>query len=209
MSTLARLLFACLLAATFTVIACVQAEFEAVQEWWSGYGPVVPHKTFPGDCSLCHTTASWTALKEEIDFDHEAETGFALNGQHAQAQCLRCHNDRGPVATFASQGCAGCHGDVHEGRNGPDCAHCHDEHDWQPEGQLVDRASALHEGAAPSARMVAPKDQAAPAPPGAPPPQPGSLSWRPVPASAHPEHQAFQSAGRRGSTPTSRRRTAR
>lgn len=140
MSTSARFFLACLLAATLPIVACMQAGLGGVEEWWAGHGPVVPHETFPGDCSLCHTTSSWTELKTDLEFDHAAETGFALNGAHSAAQCLRCHNDRGPVAVFASRGCAGCHGDVHEGRLGKDCAQCHDEDNWQVEGQVAEHA---------------------------------------------------------------------
>ena len=66
----------------------------------------------------------------------EAETGVALHGAHAGASCLRCHNDRGPVTTFAARGCAGCHDDVHQGELGPDCSDCHTERTWQPVGQI-------------------------------------------------------------------------
>ena len=31
----------------------------------------------------------------------------ALRGAHAQAGCLLCHNDRGPVQQFAARGCGG------------------------------------------------------------------------------------------------------
>lgn len=140
MSASVRFAIACLFAAGLTVLACVQSPTEEVQDWWVGHGPVVPHQSFPGDCSVCHTTTSWTELKEDMEFDHFAETGFALQGAHEQAQCLRCHNDRGPVAHYASQGCAGCHGDVHEGRLGAECASCHDEADWRPEGQIAEHA---------------------------------------------------------------------
>lgn len=104
--------------------------------WWEGFGPVLPHDTFPGDCALCHEGQGWQSLRADFAFDHEAETGVALDGAHADASCLRCHNDRGPVATFAAQGCAGCHEDVHRGGLGTTCEQCHTEHTWQPYGQI-------------------------------------------------------------------------
>ena len=125
------------------LLACVSKPAEIasrpVQGWWHENGMVVPHDTFPADCSLCHTSASWHELAPTFVFDHGRETGVPLEGAHARAECLRCHNDRGPVAVFAQQGCAGCHEDVHRGELGRDCAACHDQRDWRP-----DEVIALH-----------------------------------------------------------------
>jgi hypothetical protein len=57
-----------------------------------------------------------------------------MKGAHAQAQCLRCHNDRGSVSIFASRGCAGCHDDIHRSRLGTQCTSCHSENNWNPTG---------------------------------------------------------------------------
>lgn len=108
------------------------ARFEVREGWDDNSGPVIPHDTFPADCTLCHTGTDWVTLRDDFDFDHEAETGVTLNGAHAQAQCLLCHNDRGPVANFAERGCAGCHVDVHLGRLGNACQTCHAEDTWRP-----------------------------------------------------------------------------
>lgn len=81
------------------------------QGWSEEWGPIVPHETFPGDCSICHVPDRWDVLKEDFAFDHEKETGHPLTGAHGRAACLRCHNDRGPVAAYAARGCAGCHVD--------------------------------------------------------------------------------------------------
>lgn len=97
-----------------------------LQGWWKGHGLVVPHDSFPADCKLCHTGTDWQTIRDDFQFDHEAQTGVALVGPHARAQCLRCHNDRGPVSVFAQRGCAGCHEDVHKGRLGSGCEDCHD-----------------------------------------------------------------------------------
>lgn len=106
--------------------------------WWSERGPVVPHATFPANCDLCHVGDDWTDVKDDFEYDHEAETGYALVGAHEGAQCLRCHNDRGPVETFAARGCAGCHEDVHEGLRGESCSTCHDESSWRVTGAIAD-----------------------------------------------------------------------
>ncbi|MCR9246722.1 MAG: hypothetical protein NXI31_16940 [bacterium] len=111
------------------IVACSVSSPQGreLHRWWAGFGMVVKHDSFPADCKLCHLGESWNDIVETFEFDHEKSTGVALNGAHGQAKCLRCHNDRGPVAVFANKGCAGCHEDVHYGELGKDCASCHDE----------------------------------------------------------------------------------
>jgi hypothetical protein len=116
----------------FGALACAQLGRPEVHEWWHERGPVIPHDTFPADCTLCHLGDDWTRLREDFRFDHAAETGVALEGAHADAECLRCHNDRGPVAVFAARGCAGCHEDVHRTQLGQACDRCHVETSWRP-----------------------------------------------------------------------------
>jgi len=126
-------------AAACLVLACAMRGEASIGQhrWWAGLGPVLPHDTFPADCGLCHAAgADWQELTEDFRFDHEAETGVALEGAHRQAQCLRCHNDRGPVAAFAARGCAGCHEDVHLGELGQACTECHQQQTWQPVAML-------------------------------------------------------------------------
>ncbi|MBK9386384.1 MAG: hypothetical protein IPN34_16350 [Planctomycetes bacterium] len=108
--------------------------------WADERGPVIPHDSFPADCSLCHLSGDWHTLRADFSFDHAKETGHALEGAHAEAQCLRCHNDRGPVQQFASRGCAGCHEDPHQSRLGPNCSTCHDQVSWLPQGQIAEHA---------------------------------------------------------------------
>ena len=107
------------------------------QGWKKSRGPVIPHDTFPKDCSICHVSTSWREIREDFHFDHEAMTGMPLLGAHAKAECLRCHNDRGPVEVFAARGCIGCHEDVHRGKLGSDCLDCHDQDDWTPNEQIA------------------------------------------------------------------------
>lgn len=133
-----RLFLIALLA--YLLVACVVQDggpgSGALHRWWAGLGPVLPHDSFPTDCKLCHVGDTWNVLSDDFEFDHEAKTGVALKGAHARAMCLRCHNDRGPVATFAAKGCAGCHEDVHAGSLGGNCESCHQQHTWRPEGQI-------------------------------------------------------------------------
>lgn len=104
------------------------------------WGPLVPHTQFPGDCSLCHVPERWDRLRPDFTFDHAKETGYALEGAHAQAMCLRCHNDRGPVEAYVERGCAGCHLDLHESTLGLDCERCHSQTDWNPQGLVAEHA---------------------------------------------------------------------
>jgi len=125
----------------FGLTACALAVVDVpVQDWWAKRGPVVPHDTFPADCSLCHTGGDWNTIVEDFEFDHLAETGVELTGAHARAECIRCHNDRGPVQVFASRGCAGCHENVHRGQLGDRCADCHDDDDWRPHESIAEHA---------------------------------------------------------------------
>jgi len=105
--------------------------------WWDGLGEVLPHDDFPADCKLCHLPQDWSSLRHDFSFDHELETGVALEGRHEAAQCLRCHNDREPIEVLATLGCAGCHEDVHLGKLGAECTSCHDQWTWQANGQRV------------------------------------------------------------------------
>lgn len=132
------------LAIVFGALACAlhgnrKAAYAPVppQQWQHERGPVVPHDSFPRDCATCHEGSSWHDIKDDFVFDHEQETGVALIGAHARAECLRCHNDRGPVADFARQGCVGCHEDVHFGKLGKNCADCHEPNDWRPSAEIA------------------------------------------------------------------------
>ena len=111
------------------MVAC--GSFTPREGWSPKNGPVVPHDSFPGDCSLCHKSGSWAEIREDFEFDHD-ETGYPLSGAHTDATCLMCHNDRGPVSQYAARGCAGCHEDTHRGRLGTSCTSCHDELTWRP-----------------------------------------------------------------------------
>lgn len=122
----------------FAVALVSCAVFSGPQHWPERNGPVIPHDTFPGDCSVCHTSGGWSEIRAEFQFDHEASTGVALNGAHQRARCLYCHNDRGDVAEFAAKGCRGCHEDPHRGQLGNSCEDCHNEQTWFPRAMIVE-----------------------------------------------------------------------
>ncbi|MFA6318694.1 MAG: hypothetical protein WC943_14900, partial [Elusimicrobiota bacterium] len=109
--------------------------------WDKKWGPLVPHKKFPKDCSTCHLAKRWDILREDFRFDHFKETGFRLTGAHARASCLRCHNDRGPVKAYLSRGCGGCHVDPHQRTLGFDCSRCHEETSWGRSGRRGEKTA--------------------------------------------------------------------
>ncbi len=118
-------------------LACISERPRTpVQGWWAERGPVVRHEKFPADCRLCHEGSDWRTIVDDFEFDHAGVTGMALVGAHAEAECLRCHNDRGSPASFAERGCAGCHVDVHRGQLGDDCLSCHGQSDWRARGAI-------------------------------------------------------------------------
>ncbi len=109
--------------------------------WRADRGPVLPHDTFPADCGICHVTGDWHTLRPDFTFDHTAETGWPLAGGHFGAECLLCHNDRGPAGVAASRGCGGCHEDPHQGHLGALCESCHFEERWRPREAIAAHAS--------------------------------------------------------------------
>ncbi len=82
------------------------------------------------DCAACHNESDWTDAR----FDHEGETGFRLQGAHADLSCAACHLDAMSLAEPPTE-CAGCHStdDVHLGQRGDQCDACHDQSRWQTE----------------------------------------------------------------------------
>lgn len=101
---------------------------------------LVPHNKFSQDCGSCHIAKRWDVLRPDFHFDHAKETGYALEGAHASAKCVLCHNDRGPVQAYAIRGCGGCHVDPHNKTMGMDCLRCHDQVSWQLKGILSEHA---------------------------------------------------------------------
>ena len=87
------------------------------------------HRDVTGDCESCHVEhqgpdADLRPLDRSA-FDHAAETGFPLDGQHAALReaCARCHTTRSFLELSPS--CARCHQDPHGGQMDQPCAACH------------------------------------------------------------------------------------
>lgn len=81
------------------------------------------------DCALCHNPNGWLLWR----FDHEARTGFALHGAHAELDCHACHRVPVEEEIRLSRSCYACHAkdDRHFGSYGRDCARCHTEDAWR------------------------------------------------------------------------------
>jgi hypothetical protein len=93
----------------------------------SAQGVASPHGDLPAEitCTTCHTTEQWSPLRADLAFDH-GDTGFPLDGRHADVACARCHASlefRGGAAESGE--CASCHVDVHQGAIARPCLGCH------------------------------------------------------------------------------------
>ena len=79
-------------------------------------------------CANCHTPRSW----KEAKFDHSKETRFPLLGAHTRAACADCHGVNNSIKNPPTT-CYGCHqkDDSHKGKNGIECAKCHNNSDWK------------------------------------------------------------------------------
>ncbi|RYZ53309.1 MAG: hypothetical protein EOP07_18050, partial [Proteobacteria bacterium] len=93
------------------------------------------------ECSTCHVTESWKQVEK---FNHKAETGFALVGDHAQLKCVKCHVSEGKNnikydwPKLETQKCLSCHKDQHATNLSPkfrggDCLQCHNQNqaEWK------------------------------------------------------------------------------
>ena len=77
------------------------------------------------ECGACHIAGGWQFAR----FEHTT-TGFPLAGAHRALTCDACHATK----DFSGAGnqCIDCHreDDVHGGRNGSQCAECHNDRAW-------------------------------------------------------------------------------
>jgi hypothetical protein len=98
------------------------------QQCVSCHAPDDAHRGSRGaECSKCHNTTNW----KTATFDHTKETGFALEGSHAELTCVACHKS-GQTHDKIPNSCYGCHRseDAHAGRFNTDCASCHNNTNW-------------------------------------------------------------------------------
>ncbi len=87
------------------------------------------HREVNGHCGRCHVEhRGIDADLRRLDtgaFDHENQTGFALDGEHRTLAltCSACHKKRTFLA--ARPVCGSCHADAHRGGLGAACSDCH------------------------------------------------------------------------------------
>lgn len=79
-------------------------------------------------CQDCHSPRGWI----HAEFDHDANTDFALNGAHTDLVCAACHTV-GAESKKIDTDCYSCHklDDSHEQEQGTECNQCHNEVAWQ------------------------------------------------------------------------------
>lgn len=72
------------------------------------------------ECERCHSPVT---SFQDIEFNHNREAKFRIDGQHVKNQCNQCHwNNKYKMGDFT---CSTCHVDVHKGSFGPNCDNCH------------------------------------------------------------------------------------
>ena len=82
------------------------------------------HQGIPAsDCAGCHRFEGWSPARIDPEFTHTDR--FPLQGVHARAECVLCHESL--HFQEASRDCTSCHSDVHQGKMGVDCLRCHGE----------------------------------------------------------------------------------
>ena len=108
-----------------TCYGCHQADFTGTTN------PAHLAAGFPTDCTLCHSTTTWTMST----FNHASV--FPLTGAHATVPCAQCHVNNN--YTTLPTTCYGCHQADWTGTNNPShiaaafpttCDTCHTTTDW-------------------------------------------------------------------------------
>ena len=87
-----------------------------------------PHDGLNGDeCENCHIPRGWP----HAEFDHGANTDFALHGAHDDLACEACHA-LGADSKEIDTACYSCHrkDDPHRDEQGEHCDQCHREVAW-------------------------------------------------------------------------------
>ena len=67
-------------------------------------------------------------MRRELEFDHNRQTSFPLQGLHKDVACQSCHVSL--VFSGAPTRCGECHADLHRRQFGADCEKCHSVRGW-------------------------------------------------------------------------------
>jgi hypothetical protein len=109
---------------------CLDCHTE-VREQMDAHRPLHGTLTEGRQCRACHSehNGAHAALTRLDRFDHNC-TAFPLTGKHGSVDCNVCHVNG--VFKGTPQTCLSCHAEpqVHKGRYGTRCAHCHSTSTW-------------------------------------------------------------------------------
>ncbi len=129
-----------ILAAVLSILACTLHAQEVQTDTLAGRARSTnPHGLLPFPCESCHTTASWNVVRSPMQFDHDRETSFPLEGQHKAGDCTACHSDL--RFKMSRTECNQCHKDVHRGQLGQQCGTCHTSAGWKPRDPIARHAA--------------------------------------------------------------------
>lgn len=94
-------------------------------------------------CQHCHNEQDW---KREVDFDHNTDTSYRVDGKHKELACFKCHvtsnkNDKSKFAKriyewgqLEKKTCETCHKNPHTAKDGKfskkACSSCHVTQGW-------------------------------------------------------------------------------
>lgn len=72
------------------------------------------------ECERCHSPMT---SFNDVEFNHNREAKFRIDGAHVKNECNQCHwNNKYKFGDFS---CSTCHIDIHKGSFGPNCDRCH------------------------------------------------------------------------------------
>jgi hypothetical protein len=93
-------------------------------------------------CQACHDEAGWRVA---LDFNHNADTSFKIDGKHVPLKCFECHKPKGGNARtyewpqLETKTCETCHISPHKGNPSPafkaKCSSCHVTDGWHVHGK--------------------------------------------------------------------------
>jgi len=84
-------------------------------------------------CQKCHSEDNWKNLKNDLGFNHNKESRFALIGAHRRVDCYDCHKNK-TWSPLKFSNCTDCHKDPHKNKFGSDCLKCHNMNSWKQGG---------------------------------------------------------------------------
>ena len=135
-------------------LKCLECHAEIQRELGARTGyhsRVLKNSSDQRDCARCHMEHNGQKFPlirlDRKAFNHGAETGFLLEGNHRAQNCEACHNSRKmPAAARVEiklkdanrsflglrRECLSCHEDQHRGQLGADCLRCHAQEAWRP-----------------------------------------------------------------------------